>query len=62
MESQVPDVVFEVLCNSQGHLYICGDVKMADDVTKAVKRIFVKLGKMSEEKAESYIQEMKASF
>ena len=59
MESQVPDMVFDLLCNSQGHLYICGDVKMADDVTNAVKRIFVKLGKMSKEKAENYVQEMK---
>ena len=61
MESQIPDIVFSILCQNSGHLYVCGDVKMANDVTKAVKRILISKGEMKEVEAERWIQEMKVS-
>ena len=59
METQIPNMVFETLYRNSGHLYVCGDVKMANDVTKALKRIYVKLGKMNDLEAENWIQELK---
>jgi len=59
MEEQISDMVFDILCKNSGHLYVCGDVTMANDVTSALKRICKKHGKMKETKAESWIQKMK---
>jgi len=59
MEKQVAEFVFDILYKNAGHLYVCGDVKMANDVTKGLKRICVKIGKMSEEKAEDWIRNIK---
>ena len=59
MENEIVELVFDTLCKNSGHLYVCGDVKMANDVENTLKKIFVKEGEMEEEEAEKWIQEMK---
>ena len=59
MEDEISEFVFDTLCKNFGHLYVCGDVKMANDVGNTVKKIFMKEGEMKEEEAEKWIQEMK---
>ena len=59
MEKQLSDFIFDIMFENSGHLYVCGDVTMANDVRKALKRIGVKAGKMTETGAEMWWQEIK---
>ena len=59
MESEIPDLIYSALHKKMGHLYVCGDVKMANDVEGAVTRIIAKEGQMTKIEAENWINEMK---
>ena len=61
MENQISNLVFDILHNNSGHLYVCGDVTMAREVAEALKRVYVKVGKMTMEEAEAMIQNMKVT-
>ena len=61
MEGEIPDLIYSVLHKKVGHLYVCGDVKMANDVEGAVTRIIAKEGQMTKIEAENWINEMKVS-
>ncbi|KAL5016522.1 hypothetical protein ScPMuIL_006111 [Solemya velum] len=51
--------VYDLLVNKGAHLYICGDVGMAADVTDTIVGILKKLGKMTLEQATIYVSELK---
>ena len=51
--------VFQLLTADWGHLYICGDVNMASDVTTTLKQILKSKGGLSDEEAGAYISQMR---
>ena len=67
MQTYVQDIMVnkagKFLCDSlvdqQGHFYVCGDVNMATDVAKALLKIFIHDGEMSEAAADAKIKQMK---
>ena len=61
MEGELSDFVFDSLCKKSGHFYVCGDVTMANDVEKALKRIYMKMQNETEIQAERWFQDMKVS-
>uniref|UniRef100_A0A8C8RTC3 Nitric oxide synthase n=1 Tax=Pelusios castaneus TaxID=367368 RepID=A0A8C8RTC3_9SAUR len=50
----------QLLCKDEGHLYVCGDVRMARDVAQTLKKMFTKTLKLTEEQAEDYIFQLKS--
>jgi len=53
------DEVYETLVPKKGHLYICGDVEMADNVVLTIRNIIKDKAQMTEFDAEDYILAMK---
>ena len=51
--------MYDLLVNKKGHIYICGDVKMAEDVTNIIEKGIAQLSDMSPEEAKLYVTEMK---
>ncbi len=49
------DKIYEAIVNLKGHFYVCGDVKMADDVTSKVEQIMMKHGNMTSQEAKDYL-------
>lgn len=48
---EVSGQIFEDLTQHGGHIYVCGDVSMAEDVNKTLKAIFVENGVVDSESA-----------
>jgi sulfite reductase alpha subunit-like flavoprotein len=48
-----------MLFNKKGHIYICGDVRMAADVTNEIELGLKQKYKISIEEAKDYINEMR---
>ena len=51
--------VYDAVYNKSGHFYICGDVRMAADVTTTLENVLVKQRNMTKLQAKSYVNEMK---
>lgn len=51
--------VHDMLFNKKGHIYICGDVRMAADVTNEIELGLKQKYKISIEEAKVYINEMR---
>ena len=51
--------IYNLIVNKKGHFYICGDVKMAVDVSCTLENIISDCGNIDIEDAKSYISEMK---
>ncbi|XP_033108490.1 nitric oxide synthase, brain-like [Anneissia japonica] len=51
--------VFDLVNKHKGHIYVCGDVSMAEDVCKRLEIIVQKQGKLSPEQAKEYVSRMK---
>ncbi|CAB3251850.1 unnamed protein product [Arctia plantaginis] len=47
-----------MLTEEEGHFYVCGDIKMADDVRSKLKEIFIKHAGMTDEEVEDFLIEM----
>lgn len=47
--------VARMIVQQQGHFYVCGDIKMAEDVHEKLKSIIIEHEKMIEEDAEEYL-------
>ncbi|XP_072398883.1 nitric oxide synthase, salivary gland isoform X3 [Diabrotica undecimpunctata] len=47
--------IYQLLVKEKGHLYICGDITMAEDVYQTVQNIIQKEGKMSDSEVQSYM-------
>lgn len=61
LREQLNDKVFEVLHQSQGHLYICGGLNMARDVASTVREILVSRLGISFTVAEEYLSRLKVN-
>uniref|UniRef100_UPI00398EFA45 nitric oxide synthase, inducible-like n=1 Tax=Pristiophorus japonicus TaxID=55135 RepID=UPI00398EFA45 len=59
LREKLPSEIYKVLHKENGHIYICGEIKMAQDVTETLKDIIAKQGGMNIEDAEEFITELK---
>lgn len=50
-----------MLHEEQGHLYVCGDVRMARDVAHTLKKLVAAKLSLSEEQVEDYFFQLKVS-
>lgn len=50
---------YECVIKRGGHFYVCGDVSMANDVTKTLECIFVQFGGMTPEAAKNFVLKLK---
>ncbi len=53
--------VFNVIDKQKGHIYVCGDVKMAEQVGETFVDIIAKEGEMTHAKAETVLKTMRVS-
>uniref|UniRef100_A0A8B9GF76 Nitric oxide synthase n=1 Tax=Amazona collaria TaxID=241587 RepID=A0A8B9GF76_9PSIT len=60
LQSKLGTKVCSLLHKEEGHLYVCGDVRMAKDVAQALKRMLTKALKLSEQQAEEYFFQLKS--
>ena len=49
--------VYQTLMEQSGHIYVCGDVSMADDANKTIKSILLENGVLDPEMAIYYLKE-----
>lgn len=49
----------DLLHREEGHLYVCGDVRMAKDVAQALKRLLARNLHLSQQQAEDYFFQLK---
>lgn len=59
LQKQLANEVLSVLHGEQGHLYICGDVRMARDVATTLKKLVATKLNLSEEQVEDYFFQLK---
>lgn len=52
--------VYELL-TGRGHMYVCGSINMADDVTNTIQQILQMEGNMSEGNSKNYVARMKVN-
>nr|KAG5713275.1 hypothetical protein BaRGS_007802 [Batillaria attramentaria] len=50
---------FDLVVKRGGHFYVCGDVSMANDVTKTLEFILGKYGKMNPDQAKNFVLKLK---
>ena len=51
--------VYKTIVKEGGHFYVCGDVKMASDVTATLEKIIMTEGKMTTQDAKNYILKLR---
>ena len=51
--------IFHILVHQKGHIYVCGDCTMAEDVYQTVKHIIKVHGNMSDEQVETFMLMMR---
>ncbi|XP_078067325.1 nitric oxide synthase 1-like [Mustelus asterias] len=59
IQTQLSVELFHILHSRKGHLYICGDVTMAQEVAKTIQEIVASQGDMSFNDAATYIAKLK---
>lgn len=59
LQNKLEAKVCNLLHKEDGHLYVCGDVRMARDVAQTLKGILVKNLNLTEQQAEEYFFELK---
>ena len=57
--SQNASDVYRIIVKEGGHFYVCGDVKMASDVTTTLENIIMSEGNMSSEEAKNYVLKLR---
>lgn len=50
---------YEAVVKRGGHFYVCGDVSMANDVTKTLQQILALYGGMQPEEAKNFVLKLK---
>eukprot|EP00069_Balaena_mysticetus_P001883 bmy_15632T0 len=60
LRQQLADEVLRVLHEDQGHLYVCGDVRMARDVVRTLKQLVATALSLTEEQVEDYFFQLKS--
>ena len=53
------DAIYKAIDEKGGHFFVCGDVKMAHDVTSRLEQIIMEKGNMTAERAKQYIVKMR---
>ena len=53
------DAIYKAIDDKGGHFFVCGDVKMAHDVTSRLEQIVMEKGNMTAERAKQYIVKMR---
>lgn len=59
LRQQLASEVLRVLHEEHGHLYVCGDVRMARDVARTLKGLVAAELSLSEEQVEDYFFQLK---
>lgn len=59
LQQQLANEVLCVLHKEQGHLYVCGDVRMARDVAHTLKQLVAAKLSLNEEQVEDYFFQLK---
>lgn len=59
LQNELETKVCNILHKEEGHLYVCGDVRMARDVAQTLKRMLVKNLDHTEKQAEEYFFQLK---
>lgn len=59
LRTQLAAEVHRVLCQSAGHMYVCGDVTMATEVLQTVQHILVQQAGMTLGEAGDFISELR---
>lgn len=52
-------MTYEAIVSQCGHFYVCGDVSMANDVTKTLEHILCQYGDMNPNQAKNFVLKMK---
>ncbi|NXN99780.1 NOS2 protein, partial [Rhinopomastus cyanomelas] len=60
LQSRLEAKVCSLLHKEEGHLYVCGDVRMAKDVAQTLKGMLAKHLNLSEQQAEEYFFQLKS--
>ncbi|NWI98612.1 NOS2 protein, partial [Crypturellus undulatus] len=60
LQSKLEAEVCSLLHKEEGHLYVCGDVRMARDVAQTLKRMLASKLNLTEQQAEEYIFQLKS--
>ncbi|XP_078010933.1 nitric oxide synthase, inducible-like [Phascolarctos cinereus] len=60
LRQSLADEVIRALHEDKGHLYVCGDVRMAQDVAQTLKDLSANRLKMDEEQTENYFFQLKS--
>ncbi|NXN16416.1 NOS2 protein, partial [Indicator maculatus] len=60
LTSKLETKVCNLLQQEEGHLYVCGDVRMARDVAQAVKGMLARRLNLTEQQAEEYFFQLKS--
>ncbi|KAK2525340.1 nitric oxide synthase, inducible isoform X1 [Columba livia] len=60
LQSKLETKVYNLVHKEEGHLYVCGDVRMARDVAQTLKGMFAKKLNLSEQQAEEYFFQLKS--
>ncbi len=60
LQNELETKVCNILHKEEGHLYVCGDVRMARDVAQTLKRMLVKKLNHTEQQAEEYFFQLKS--
>jgi sulfite reductase alpha subunit-like flavoprotein len=54
--------IYELLDSHDGHMYVCGDFSMANDVKSVVVSIFQEYGNINADEAASAVENLIVSF
>ncbi|NXR46173.1 NOS2 protein, partial [Hippolais icterina] len=60
LQRQLEARVCELVHGQQGHVYVCGDVRMARDVAQALQALLAKGLRLSQQEANEYFQQLKS--
>ncbi|NXU10346.1 NOS2 protein, partial [Pardalotus punctatus] len=59
LQRQLEARVCEALHGQQGHVYVCGDVRMARDVARALRALLARALRLSPQQADEYVLQLK---
>ena len=55
-------LVYRMITQENGHLYVCGDSRMADDVTNTLLLVLKKAGRMNQQESKAFFNLLRVCF